>query len=97
MERQKKEDGYLKSFREYQNKIYLPGYYVGSKIHPALKAKTKIGGYSMVIAGILLLVLYLPQLVINFAVEKTQLIVIAVIALLLIIVGIKFIKINSHK
>ncbi len=49
MKAEKKKESYLDSFKDYQDKIYSPGHYVGGKIHPALKAKTKAGGYFRVL------------------------------------------------
>jgi hypothetical protein len=81
---------------EYQDKMYLPGYYVGGKIHPALKAKTKVGGYLMLASGIFLLVIYLIQTIMNFSIENISMIIPIGFAILLVIVGCKFIKINKN-
>ena len=97
MKEEKKEESYLDSFKEYQDKMYMPGYYVGGKIHPALKAKTKAGGYLLIVTGIFLLAFYLFQLLKNFSFENIGLIMPIAFAILLIVVGYKFIKINVHK
>ncbi len=97
MKKQKSETNYLESFTEYQDKMFMPGYYVGGKIHPALKAKTKAGGYLMVIGGVSLLSFYLFIFFQNFALENISVIIPIAFALLLIMVGIKFIKLNSQK
>lgn len=96
MKQRKKEESYLDSFTEYQDKMYIPGYYVGGKIHPALKAKTRVGGYVMVIGGILLLCFYLIQLFSDISLENIGWIMPIAFALLLITAGFKFIKINSR-
>lgn len=97
MKEKKKADSYTESIKKYQDKQYLPGYYVGGKIHPALKAKTKAGGYAMLIVGIFLLFFYVAQLLADFSVNNLGWIIPAAFALLLIIVGVKFIKTNPHK
>jgi len=96
MVKAKKAESHLKSFIEYQDKMYLPGYYLGGKISPALKAKTKVGGYLMVASGIFLLLFYNIQLFSNYSLENMGWIVPIAFASLLIIVGLKFIRLNSH-
>ena len=88
---------YLDSIKEYQDKMYLPGYYVGGKIHPALKAKTKVGGYLMIISGVFLLPFYIFQLLNNLSFDNIGWIMPVGFAILLILVGFKFVKTNSQK
>lgn len=97
MKQRKREEDYLDSFKEYQDKMYIPGHYIGGKMHPALKAKTKAGGYGMVIAGIFLLSFYLIQLLSDLSFENIGWIMPIAFSLLLITVGFKFIKINAHR
>jgi hypothetical protein len=97
MSKSKLKDTYTEAFEEYQDKQYLPGYYVGGKMHPALKAKTKAGGYAMLIGGIFLLVFYSFQLIGNLTLENIGWIIPMAVAIMLITVGIKFIKNNSRK
>ncbi len=96
--KKKKNGSYLESFKEYQNKMYIPGYFIGGKIHPSLRAKTKVGGYGMVIAGTFLFTFYLLQLVTKFSIESIVWLLIPIaFSTLLILVGVKFIRINSNK
>lgn len=93
--KKKKGESYLDSFREYQDKMNLPGYYTAGRIHPALKAKTKAGGYALLIGGIFLLCFYLVQLVSDFSIEKVVWVFPIGVAVLLIIAGMKLIKRNG--
>lgn len=97
MKKRNKTKSYTETFVEYQSKQYLPGYYVGSKTHPVLKAKTKAGGYLMLIVGIFLFCFYLFQLINNLSSENIVWIGPIGFSILLIIVGFKFIKHNFHK
>lgn len=92
MSKRSKTGTYLESFNQYQGKQYLPGYYVGGKIHPALKAKTKVGGYLMLIGGSFLFLFYLFQLLIDLSFNNIGWIMPIIFSILLIIVGIKFIR-----
>jgi len=97
MTKNKENTNYIESLKEYQDKQYLPEYYTGGKIRPALKAKTKSGGYLLLFGGIFLLDFYLYQLVNNFAFEDFGWIFPIGFSVLLIIEGVRFIKLNRHK
>jgi hypothetical protein len=51
--KKKKEENYLEKFIEWQNKQYLPGYYVGGRMNPMFVGKTKAGGYFLLFSGII--------------------------------------------
>lgn len=90
-----KEKIYSESLKEYQEKIYSPGHYTGGRIHPALKTKTKAGGWGMILAGIILLIFGITQLL-NFSLINMGGIFHLFLSTLLIIVGIKFLRQNFH-
>lgn len=91
----KKEKSYLETTIEYQDKRSLPGAYVGGDLHPAFLAKTKAGGYFMFLGGIFLFGVYTLLLIMDFRLENLGWIIGQIFAILLIIVGIKFIKLNK--
>lgn len=93
---------YLDSFIDYQDKQYLPGSFLGGDIHPALKAQSKIGGYLMIITGILLFMFYVSPKSGNLPIEEDTLTLFfwvfpAVFSVLLILVGFKFAKTKPRK
>lgn len=90
-----KVNNYTDSFVEYQGKQYIPGYYIGSKIHPLLKAQTKTGGRIMIIVGIFLFVVYSFQLINNFSLTNIGWVMPISVSLLLIMVGQKFVRKNQ--
>jgi hypothetical protein len=98
MKKQKnlKQETYLDTMIKYQEKQYSPGAYLGGDIHPALQAKTKAGGYAMVAGGTFLLPIIFYHLVTHFSLEEIPIITPLLFALLLILVGIKFIRNNSN-
>lgn len=97
MRNEKKKQSYLDAFIEYQDKMYLPGFYTGSKIPLGLHARTKVGGYVMTIVGIILFVVYLFLALSSSSLENILCIVPLMFAVLLIIVGIRLIRIISSK
>lgn len=50
-----RQKSYTEEFKKYQNKQYLPGYYTGSRIHPMFRAKTKAGGFWLILIACLML------------------------------------------
>lgn len=94
--KKQKEKTYTASIKEYQNKMYQPGAYTNGTIHPALKAKTKVGGYGLIVAGVLLFIFGFIQLL-NPSLINMGGILHFFLAILLIIVGIKFLKQNTPK
>jgi hypothetical protein len=96
MSKGEKEESYLESLKEYQDKMYVPGYYTGNKVHPALKAKTKAGGYLMIISGAVILFFSLFSSFSSFSFENIGGFVFMALALLLILAGLKFIKSRQY-
>jgi hypothetical protein len=96
MKKARKEESYIETMIDYQDKRSLPGAYIGGNLHPAFKAKTKAGGYFMLLGGISLLGPYSLLLLIDFRLENLGWIIGIVFAILLVIVGIKFIRHDSH-
>ena len=68
--RNSKKTSYLSSFIDYQDKMYLPGSFLGGEIHPALRAQSRVGGYLMIITGIFLLIFYVSPLIGNISIEE---------------------------
>jgi hypothetical protein len=97
MKKRKKEESYLNIMKDYQNKMNLPGSYLGGNLHPIFISKTKTGGYFMLLGGIILFFFYSFFLFWDFKVENIGWILGILFAVLLIVVGIKFIKLNSQK
>lgn len=92
----RKRNSYLESIKEYQNKMYLPGFYTGRKINPYLLAKTKAGGYFLLLTGSMSLLIFLIQLLRPIRIESLAILFFLFIyAVLALAAGIKFIRLNK--
>ncbi len=92
----KKRNSYLESIKEYQNKMYLPGFYTGGKINPYLLAKTKAGGYFLLLTGSMCLIIFLIQLLRPISIENLAAILFLLLyAILALTAGIKFLCLNK--
>ncbi|MDO8658584.1 MAG: hypothetical protein Q7K55_07610 [Candidatus Levybacteria bacterium] len=88
MTKKNNESDYLDSFIEYQGKQYLPGYYVGGKIDPSLKSKTKASGHLLLFGGVFSLILAPIFIIISTPFDDTTRMYTISSAILIVIVGI---------
>lgn len=73
--------------------MYLPGYYLGGRLPPFLRAKTKAGGYFLLITGVIALISSYTLILNNqISLENIGGIVIILYGVLAIMVGVKFIN-----
>ena len=87
MNKKNNKSDYLDSFIEYQGKQYLPGYYVGGKIHPSFKSKTKTLGYFLLFEGIFSIILAIVIIIASTQFENETKIYTIFSAFLVIILG----------